>query len=111
MNDLTKLFTNVVQDFRELDGAVDLANKSTVYLSKKKEWSFGDYVLIGFNVLNIGFRGYKTINDTDKFIAALSAPKPVQIQIPAKLHFPTRKITVIHRKPHNLNFKRKGSSN
>jgi hypothetical protein len=106
MNDVPKLFNTVVQDFRDLDSAFNFANKSSLYLSKKKEWSFGDYLLIGFNVLNIGFRGYKTIYDTDKFFIELANPKPAATPIPARLYLPTQRRVRTRRKRQNLAYRR-----
>ena len=117
MSEIPKLFNTVVQDFRDLGGAIDFADKSALYLSKKKEWSLSDYLLIGFNALNLGFRGYKTYYDADKLVTELAIPvtAPIKIaaptRIPARAYFPKRNRVTIKRKKQNLDYKKVNGSN
>lgn len=117
MSEIPKLFNTVIQDFRDLGGAIDFADKSALYLSRKKEWSFSDYLLIGFNALNIGFRGYKTYHDADKLLTELANPTPapkkiaVPARIPARVYFPKRQRVTIKRKRQNIAYKRVNGSN
>lgn len=90
-----KLAKSVVQDLSHLDKSFNFADKSILYLNQKKEWSFGDYLLIAFNIVNVGFCVVKTIDDGEKLVNALMQPlpqlQPRRTQIPARNYLSVRK--------------------
>jgi hypothetical protein len=82
MNTVPALTKTVLDDLRYVGQSYEWLQMADEELSRKKEWSVGDYAAAIFSLVNFGYSVYKTIDDGKKLIDAAGAPEPARILRP-----------------------------
>jgi hypothetical protein len=78
MNTVPALTKMVLDDLRYVEKSYELLQMADDELSRKKEWSFGDYAAAFLSLTNFAYSVYKTIDDGGKLVNATLEFEPAK---------------------------------